>query len=1308
MNLIIDFVVRRMTHLFRFSCVVTVLLTLFSVFFSPRLALGVAPELTHFLTGIQDSRCEGDYAGARSLAADLYASLETVDDPLLSSVDLALLIKELDAYTSLSPVLQTEAAGAECMDDSLRARYFNQNSALLIELARRQLAVRSRVLPRGHGDVLRSRIWLARGQRQSGDLETAAISFQECLEQARRAWGDDHLERQQLLMEYAGLMKDHAGFAAAESLYADALAMLTRMEEPPPAQSLYTIDNITQFYDDRVSLLLNGGLFEEATAVASRMRTLLASVSRLARPFHLADAERQVTACTRMKALPDSARADLSAAYAMGADLDLNQPANAVELTNQRLKIFEELLGADSPEYSECLKDLGTAYWYLQDAAKADSLYREALSASERAYGGLHPEYATMLERLGLLWYLQNQFREARDCYAEALPIYREAFGCDEQRVGACLRLIGTLEGKKADYVSANRALTQALAIDLITLGRIHPSLAEDHYQLSWIALRAGNIDRALSHSRESVDIYVLLDQDASQSILVLAQALQQAGDFVGAEMQLRHSLTDVRNQFGARHVKVGVALTGIAELQYDRGDFVDGEAVSREAIEILEENLGRQHPYVALNYNNLANLVMRQDRYAEADTLFRIALSLRESIYGSAHPDVAQTHLGIGYLYKEIGRLDEAEEQVRTALNIYLELAGEMHPTVAQTQNNFARLLQERGRYAEAETLYVKALATRRALLGDENKYTAQSLQNLARLRQMQGDLESAGQLMEESVRCYEIARRRAGAGLARATFQKSTYNELAKNYLLLGEENLAWDAMERHLARALLDLLQATERRSLSSAEIAHEDSLRIELNEVSASLDAARKAAARGRSEEMNVRLSELQGDYLRLLSSWEACQDELRSQHPITEGQPASLREVQSGLESRTAVLGWLDAEEGDTTHTSWAYLIRRTGSVVWRELPPAGSHAKATGLEHLDIFRDALTTPSAFSSAITSSVKLVWKDRLSPLASELADVDHLVVIPTGRMLDTPVEALIDDDGIPVVDRFRVSYAPSATIHTWLNNQRGRKQIEPSDRVLLVGDPVFSPEPTLIAAVSSPADSAMHNTVVNENTLVSNRSSVQQLLSLPGTRLEVNDIARLFDSSTILLGTDADEERLMNLAESKELGRFSCIHIATHVLINSGRPAQSALVLSYVDYVSSVGTINGRIRTFDGLLTTKEILDEWVLDAELVVLSACETALGEELAGEGYVGFSHAFLQAGARSLIVSLWKVEDRASAMLMKRFYENLVGERGEELREKAQALREAKNWLRIYTDVSGETPYSHPYYWAAFVLIGS
>jgi CHAT domain-containing protein len=171
----------------------------------------------------------------------------------------------------------------------------------------------------------------------------------------------------------------------------------------------------------------------------------------------------------------------------------------------------------------------------------------------------------------------------------------------------------------------------------------------------------------------------------------------------------------------------------------------------------------------------------------------------------------------------------------------------------------------------------------------------------------------------------------------------------------------------------------------------------------------------------------------------------------------------------------------------------------------------------------------------------------------------------------------------------------------------------------------------------------------------------------------------------------------------MAQAGELKQFRTIHFATHALVDDERPENSALILSQLDLPDPLEAALAGTRIYDGRLSAAEIVREWSLDADLVTLSACETGLGQEVAGEGYIGFAHAFLQAGARALLVSLWKVEDRSTSMLMERFYGNRL-QRGQ---TKVEALRDAKQWLREWRDPSGRQPYAHPYYWAGFVLIG-
>ncbi|MCE9531629.1 MAG: CHAT domain-containing protein [Planctomycetes bacterium] len=251
----------------------------------------------------------------------------------------------------------------------------------------------------------------------------------------------------------------------------------------------------------------------------------------------------------------------------------------------------------------------------------------------------------------------------------------------------------------------------------------------------------------------------------------------------------------------------------------------------------------------------------------------------------------------------------------------------------------------------------------------------------------------------------------------------------------------------------------------------------------------------------------------------------------------------------------------------------------------------------------------------------------------------------------------------------------------------------------------------------------------------------------LAELPGTRIELNNLAKLFEkNATVFADSDASEQKLEELRLKGDLSKFRYLHFGTHGAANNASAFESVLYLSQ-DKLPKELVSEPNSPFINGELSAREVLEYWKLDAELVTLSACETALGKTAGGDGLLGFAQAFLTAGARSVCLSLWKVDDTATALLMNRFYQNLLGKRDGLTKPmpKAEALREAKNWLRnlssedaltltatmtngvargdrgkevalklvvpkeVKTDqpAKDSKPFSHPKFWAAFILIG-
>jgi CHAT domain-containing protein len=305
--------------------------------------------------------------------------------------------------------------------------------------------------------------------------------------------------------------------------------------------------------------------------------------------------------------------------------------------------------------------------------------------------------------------------------------------------------------------------------------------------------------------------------------------------------------------------------------------------------------------------------------------------------------------------------------------------------------------------------------------------------------------------------------------------------------------------------------------------------------------------------------------------------------------------------------------------------------------------------------------------------------------------------------------------------------------SLSVTVWRDGQTSSRQVRPG--------------PLGVGVSEDPAAVALRNR--RQLDLLADARIGSGLAALPGTGLEVAALAALLppERRTMLLGSEASQQRLNKLAADGRLGQFHLLHLATHATIDAQAAAWSALELArdrLPDPQEQARLAAEGEKVPTGRLSAETIAQEWRLDADLVTLSACKTALGPDGGGEGLLGFTQVLLGQGARTLLLSLWKVDDKATALLMTRFYQNLLGQRAGLAAgmSKAESLREAKAWLRglsrsevekLAGDLTagvvrakqepsgkkapasrppavlpeGEAPFAHPHYWAAFILLG-
>ncbi len=296
-----------------------------------------------------------------------------------------------------------------------------------------------------------------------------------------------------------------------------------------------------------------------------------------------------------------------------------------------------------------------------------------------------------------------------------------------------------------------------------------------------------------------------------------------------------------------------------------------------------------------------------------------------------------------------------------------------------------------------------------------------------------------------------------------------------------------------------------------------------------------------------------------------------------------------------------------------------------------------------------------------------------------------------MLPSPALAGIPVETLLVGRP-PGAPRYLVSYVPSGTLFAWLQERSREDQSKPARprRLLALGDPIPRPADDPTSPTPESPDQGMVLSVQQSVEAILSRCETDAMIRatrgaafipLPGSRREVQDVAALFDQGTTLLGSDASEQSLVTLRDRGELGTFAVIHLATHGEMDDLCPMNSRLLLSQDRLSSPKSASVSNEPVFDGILSAGEVMSTWKLNAELVTLSACRSGLGRQSGGEGYLGFSQALFLAGAKSVVLSLWNVDDAATSLLMKRFYQNLLGRRPgmDHPLPKTEALAEAE-----------------------------
>lgn len=747
------------------------------------------------------------------------------------------------------------------------------------------------------------------------------------------------------------------------------------------------------------------------------------------------------------------------------------------------------------------------------------------------------------------------------------------------------------------------------------------------------------------------------------------------------------------------------LALNNTGREYFNLGDYEKADGFLRQAIELWAstDNRGGQ----ANGQANLGQMRLTAGKPKEAAEAFARSADLYRSV--SDKRGEAQVLSFLGYALTESKDYEKAIPILEDAIQRLKSIDQRSYGTAI---TGLGKAYAAAGKPEKAAEKFRESLAIHRAVGFKSGE--SDTLFFYARLEADRGNLESAKELIFQSIFTLEQIRSNVAAQSLRASFvsTKRKFYDLQTDIIMRlhqtkpngGFDVEAFQTMERTRARGLIELLRESKadiRTGVDPQLLEQERALQQKLNtraDALVRLKANPATAEQAKSTEAEIAT---------LLEELERKQSEIKKVSPryaaLTQPAAITLDEVRSVLDADTVLLEfWL----GDPR--SYAWLVSKTG-LKTVQLPNRFDIEKLArqANEAMTVRgrRHTFQTEEQFRNAVLEGDRVFEKSAaelsrllLAPIAGEIAG-KRILVVADGGLLFVPFSALPDPSapGSPLISSHEVISLPSAGVLKALREEK--KARKPAEYTLaVIADPVFDRLDRRVKSGPRPSGAEVSGT--REIGLQLSQSQLAQaakstgiaeagddlvIRRIPFTRKEAQSIRRFVDKPSATVALDFNASR--DFALGPDLSHYRIVHFATHGIVDTTRPELSGLILSLV---------NEKGEPKDGFLRMTDVYN-LRLPAELVVLSACQTGIGKTMHGEGLIGLTRGFFYAGARRLVVSLWSVNDEATADLMTDFYRAMLRENA----DPSAALRRAQR------EMIKSKRFSAPYYWAAFSLQG-
>jgi CHAT domain-containing protein/tetratricopeptide (TPR) repeat protein len=936
----------------------------------------------------------------------------------------------------------------------------------------------------------------------------------------------------------------------------------------------------------------------------------------------------------------------------------------SIEVCTRLCAIVKQNFGESDPTYADCLIELGRLYRYMGAYSTAEPLYQKALEIMHKAYGENHPDYARSLNNIAELYRDMGAYSTAEPLYQKALEIVHKAYGENNEFYATILNNLGLMFFAKGDYSQARPLLQKALDITRNILGESHP--------------------------------------DYAGSLNNLAQVYHDIGDYSKAEEILRKALSireSRAKELGEVSLEYLEVLNNLGELYRDMNLYSHAERLYLDALDFIHENRNEDNLFSATIFNNLGSIFSRRGEYSKAEHFLQKTLDIRRKLLGENHPLYVQALSNMGQNYKDRGEYSKAEPILQKTLDIRRKLLGENHPhyynsvltignlyRATNQQNKAFYFLEESTKIADRMIDLVFSISSDRQRmlflkLLESGFHSFLSL-ILHEFSQNSDAIEAALNLImkRKSIVAEVLGVQREVVLGGKYPDQKLKLMELNKISTRIGEMALAGSTREESPSEFKRILAQLNIEKEQLETDLAYKiPEIRLMKNLESTNCETVANNLPEGSALLEFIRFHfSLVGEIVMNRPQYLA--------FILRPKEPNNVQMINLGY-----------ADVIDQLVTNFRMSIIKEGEAIQEYGRHLVTATTEPDRQHFDSWKD--TGNDLYS--------LIFR----PLLFAIGDCKRLFIAPDGDLARLPFEVLpTDKDGRRfLIDDYSISYLTTARDVLRIK----KLTIEIPNEPLVAVDPDFNLTISRNSGHTRNIES-MSKEIRSISKQSRDFSSNFRFDPLPGTKKEGKEISKLLNIQPWM------EEKVVE-SSLKSYRSPRILHIATHgfflpdelydpnkgIPINEGENGPSHLSGQNLENPMlrsglALAGANNRTRlevlppeAEDGILTAVDVSGMDLTNTELVVLSACETALGKVHAGEGVFGLRRAFVLAGAQTLVMSLWKVQDEPTKELMVDFYKRMLSGK-----PRAEALRESQ--------LAMKEKYPDPYYWGAFICQGN